>query len=317
MAADSTDLPFELPSKHEPLRVKLDDTGAVYLLERPAALGLQIALKTGRPLLVRGEPGIGKTQLARVAETLLNRSLITHAVTSRTETNELLWTADLVSRLAEAQIINDAKERHRLALKNFILPGRLWWAMNWQSARDQLDIYQAGTGMEHGEPPCAESPNGIVMLIDEIDKADAAIPNGLLDALGQQAFDVPAIGRVKQGDTPPLIIFTTNRERYLPDAFLRRCWVLPLTLPKATDTNPSLAEVLTARGEAHFGAHFAKDVYAAAAQTVIKARRETPGDRYRPGVAEVIELLRAVRHEPDPKGRLKELELYVFDKQGD
>lgn len=308
---------FELPPEGAPRTIPLAPqqglSDTIYVLERLPAVAIQIALKTGRPLLVRGEPGIGKTQLARAASALLKRPLIAHAVTSHTETNDLLWSADLVARLTEAQLAKTKADRPRTALRNFILPGPLWWAMNREAAEAQLDRYKKATETDIA-PPCEASSNGVVLLIDEIDKADAAIPNGLLDALGHGGFNAPAVGRITQEGTAPLIIFTTNRERYLPDAFLRRCWVLPLTLP--ADDDPDLAGFLTSRGKAHFDEAFDDAVYEEAAKMVIDARKATPIDRYRAGIAEFIELLRAVKDHAEPLDLLAELGTFVLDKQG-
>lgn len=329
--------PPEGKLRRQPLRARRGMPASVHLLDRRSALAINAALASKRPLLVRGEPGIGKSQLARAAADLLRRSLVTYTVNSRTETDALLWRTDLVARLAEAQIAGSGGDRRRLALRRFVRPGPLWWGLDWDGASDQLDVYHqviAGTdepatapadqlAADAITPPDARSPNGVVVLIDELDKADSAIPNGLLDALGHRGFDVPGVARVslKDGAPWPLVVFTTNEERHLPEAFLRRCFVLPLSLPKTKD---ALMTALIERGTAHFGPdrpdkaskQLDAGVIADAAEAIADDRLEHEGDRrYRPGVAEYLDLLGAIQPADDPGALLTEVKEFVLNKQ--
>ena len=301
---------FPIPEDGHPLRVEFANVSpgddAVYLIERKPALALRAALLTKRPLLVRGEPGIGKTQLARAAAEHLGRRFERVTVNARTETNELLWTVDHVERLARAQMARTQTEVDNLKIDDFVRPGPVWRALNPASARTPT----------LKEPPVGpKDRSGTVLLIDEIDKADTAIPNGLLEALGKRTFTAPRDRTVSalDGVPAPLIIFTTNRERFLPNAFLRRCWVLELAI------GDDIAGYLRVRGEAHFGTGaFTEDVWTQAASIVEAARQDRAEDAYRPGVAEYIELLRAVHaEEPKERGaRLEDLREFITDKQG-
>ena len=292
---------------------------SVHLLDHASIHALNAALIGGRPLLVRGHPGVGKSQLARAAADLLDRAFVAHTVTSRTETDDLLWHVDLVARLAEAQLAGVTQDRSRLDLKHFVCPGPLWWGFNWASAQAQLNDYrQVVAGASSGtQAPDEPSMNGVVVLIDEIDKADSAVPNGLLDALGHRGFNPPGVARVAQAEGPaPLVIFTTNEERHLPDAFLRRCFVHTMRLP---EDNDRLIEALRMRGEAHDqveGWGLEPTTIAAAAERVAADRlAKEAGAGYRPGMAEYLDLLRAVQGAPDPDALLKSLATFVLDKQ--
>lgn len=231
-----------------------------HILEEKEHWAIKAAVAANRPLLVRGEPGIGKTQLAWAAAELLNRPLLSLTVDSNTEARDLLWSFDAVQRLAEAQVApvttkNIEELRDLIAVKNFIKPGPIWFAFDWQSATDQL---------AKGQKPPARMPKkkwtpteGVVVLIDEIDKAESDVPNGLLESLGYREFlpqgwDEPI--QLKEPTQPPLIVITTNEERVLPDAFLRRCLVLPIQLPNVSTTEEQelFVEYLVKRGEAHF-----------------------------------------------------------------
>ena len=169
-------------------------------------------------------------------------------------------------------------------------------AFDWHSAQEPAP------GIRVAEPPVAEGTdptNGVVVLLDEIDKADSSVPNGLLDALGQGGFEGPAGRRVECGAIPPLVVVTTNEERSLPDAFLRRCLVLQMRLPR---DRSRLVEWLKRRGRAHFDSgHLAEAVFVQAAEMLADDRQRlvrqglTP-----PGCAEYLDLLRSVaRSEPD------------------
>lgn len=281
---------------------------------------INASLACRRPLLVRGEPGMGKSQLARAAASALGRALLHHVVDARTEPRDLLWTVDAVSRLAEAQLVgamhsgNRAEEvesRRRVELLGFVQPGILWWAMSWPTAAEQA----SRAGVSPPSTPEGWTPaNGVVVLVDEIDKADASVPNALLDVLGHGRFDVPTREPVASTDvSAPLILFTTNEERTLPDAFLRRCMVLHLTLPENED---ELVAFLAKRGRAQLPemrpSAKGQDVFDAVGRVVAKARQEMEReDLLRPGVAEYIDLLR-VLHEQRPgdaEGQLELLEL--------
>ena len=239
---------------------KTSNESIVHILEEKEHWAIKAAVAANRPLLVRGEPGIGKTQLAWAAAELLNRPLLSLTVDSNTEARDLLWSFDAVQRLAEAQVApvtskNKEELRDLIAVKNFIKPGPIWFAFDWQSATDQLS---------KGQKPPARMPkkewsptDGVVVVIDEIDKAESDVPNGLLESLGYREFlpqgwDVPI--QLNEPTQPPLIVITTNEERVLPDAFLRRCLVLPMQLPNiaTADEQEQFVEYLVKRGEAHF-----------------------------------------------------------------
>lgn len=293
---------------------------SVHVIDQKSSLAVNAALVTGRPLLVRGEPGTGKSQLARAASQALGRAFVQHAVDSRTETRDLLWTQDTVARLAEAQLVGSLPSATQesvarcMAIENFIHPGPLWWAFDWQSATEQAKRVRKN-------PPAPQGgtiEHGVVVLIDEIDKADSAVPNGLLDALGHGRFDVPSgVTVTMDAKRRPLVLITTNEERALPDAFLRRCFVLHLKLP---GSRAELISALLRRGRAHFTQEELSDaVLMAAAEQLAKDRDQaTELGLAPPGLAEYIDLLSAVleqeKTEDQQLALLGEIAQFAFEK---
>lgn len=262
---------------------------------------INAALSAQRPLLVRGEPGVGKSQLARAAAKVLGRVFVQHVVDARTESRDLLWHFDAVGRLAKAQIMgaltfdNEKKAlkmlEQELAVARFLHPGALWWAFDWVSALGQAESVKEGAPPN---PDGGDPAKGSVVLIDEIDKAESDVPNGLLEALGNGEFTPQGLGRpVKAEGPPPLVVITTNEERTLPDAFIRRCLVLHLDLPKDRD---KLIAKLVARGKAHFGEQTTAAVLNRAAELLAQDRADAEQRHWRPlpGQAEYLDLLRAV-----------------------
>ena len=256
---------------------EIDRTKPIKLLDRPglpeqyhlfdeeSADAIRAALAAMRPLLIRGETGVGKTQLATAAASVLGRPLVSKVVDSRTESRDLMWEFDAILRLADAQIAaalpahqvehrsvsegetrDFLRERLRveLAVANYVRPGPLWWAFNWRSAHRQAERTQ--TPIPRFGPE-ADPQNGCVVLLDEIDKADTDVPNGLLEALGSGAFT--PLGQsdpVEVQGEPPLVVITTNDERVLPNAFIRRCLVLEVKLP--VDDELLIAHLVARRG---------------------------------------------------------------------
>ena len=257
---------------------------------------INAALLAGRPLLVRGEPGVGKSQLARAAAQGLGRVFVSKVIDARTEARDLLYTFDAVRRLADAQTLNargitEAKAvEQALAELRYVQPGPLWWAFDWDGARRPTD------GAENTPPEQsdeADPGNGAVVLLDELDKADSSVPNGLLEALGQGAFDGPGGLRVESRSTPPLVVVTTNEERALPDAFLRRCLVLHLKVPTK---RPELLTWLEHRARGHFDqSQIANSILRQAAEQLADDRREILRRGLAPpGSAEFLDLLRVL-----------------------
>jgi MoxR-like ATPase len=282
------------------------------------------AIAANRPLLVRGEPGLGKSQLALAASSLLNRPYKSFTIDSHTEARDLLYSFDAVQRLAEAQVaanyFRDDRQALRKAIRvrRFVSPGPLWWAVSWTSANKQQKIYNSNRQDEapvfaSPQPPGTWEPKqGIVILIDEIDKADSSLPNGLLEVLGSHQFLPVGFRRPITSDShtlPPLIVITTNRERAMPPAFLRRCLILDLALPKyevlKNSPDPSSDELVESNpfidhfvklGQAHFGTQIPENVYRSLAELLHEDRRnaEQSQSGIKPGPAEYIDLLRAM-----------------------
>ena len=280
----------------------------VHLLEENAIHAINAALGAGRPLLVRGEPGTGKSQLARAAAKALGRAFIPFVVDARTESRDLLWHFDAVERLAQAQLqgalCTDRDQiREQMHVKRFIAPGPLWWAFNWDEASDQA------IHLKHTPPPQPDGGshrNGCVVLIDEIDKAESDVPNGLLEALGVSSFQPQGLDApVTVQGTAPLLLITTNEERTLPDAFLRRCFVLPLDPPDVVRERETFLDHLIRRGAAHFPQMEGLQIVVekekrlflqVAAELVAEDRVNAIDQRLNPlpGVAEYLDLLRSV-----------------------
>jgi MoxR-like ATPase len=240
--------------------------------------------------------------------------LIAKYVDARTEAHDLMWSQDAVSRLAEAQTIQaSGGSLDKLARKRFVIPGPLWWAINWKSAKDHVDAAEVKpTTLPGSEPPA----KGMVVLIDEIDKADSSVPNGLLECLGQQSFAVPGLDEKIVAKPPlPLVLLTSNDERPLPRAFVRRCVVLHLRLPSVEQ---ELAAWLAQRGRAHFGGKLPDADIVAAAQQVVQDRSRVE-ERHRPGLAEYIDLLTALHRGVgrDAKQPIAALATFVLRKYDD
>jgi MoxR-like ATPase len=262
-----------------------------HVLTRREAVGILAALAAGRPLLLRGEPGVGKTQLARAAAVWLGRAFVHQTVDAQTEPTALLWRLDAVRRLADAQLLaqvgltRDAL-RTELALGNYLQPGALWWAFDWEGAQAQ-----AATA-EGGPAACGHAGSaagGVVALVDEIDKAESSVPNGLLAALAGGSFTRPDQTVVSRGGSNPLVIIATNEERPMPEAFLRRCLVLHLALP---EPRGELIDYLLRRSGRVEGVSPA--VQRAVAELIADARGKASPGAPREGLAEHLDLLRAL-----------------------
>lgn len=219
-------------------------------------------------------------------------------VNARTECQDLQWQFDAVARLGEAQALahfHADEIAGRLQPRRFVTPGPLWWVFDWQSATEQYDYCEHPLEAAPIPPPRWQPDKGSVLLIDEIDKADTDLPNGLLETLGNGDFALPYLGesvRQSPANPPPLVIITTNEERELPAAFLRRCLVLELSLPKE---DAALLTFLCERGKVHFESSCTDEVRQQASRLLLEDRKTALARGLpAPGQAEYLDLLRAV-----------------------
>lgn len=231
---------------------------SVHVFDERTAQAVRAALASGRPLLVRGEPGTGKSQLARAAAKVLGRKFLSHVVDAHTEIQDLWYRFDAVSRLGNAQVLSaigknksDEQIDQMLSPEEYLSPGILWWAFDWNDASSKKGKHPFFIP-DTNDP--GDEKKGVVLLLDEIDKADADLPNSLLETLDNGQFTVPWIKKtvgVAHGDLAnrPLVVLTTNEDRQLPGAFIRRCLVLDLQLPKEKN---ELIRKLKERAVFHF-----------------------------------------------------------------
>ena len=238
---------------------------ADYVATEDLRIAVNAAIALERPLLVKGEPGTGKTELARQVAGALGLRLIEWSVKSTTRAQQGLYEYDAVSRLRDSQL-GDPRVGD---VRNYLRRGKLWEAFT--------------------------ADEKVVLLIDEIDKADIEFPNDLLQELDRMEFFVYETGETVVAKHRPIVIITSNNEKELPDAFLRRCFFHYIRFPDA-DT---LARIV--------GVHFpgVKQTLLREALTQFYALRETPGLKKKPSTSEALDWIRLLMAEDLDAGDLR------------
>jgi len=326
-----------------------------HMFDEQDCYALWAAYSAGRPLLVRGKPGTGKSQMARAIAEQLGWAFVSEVIQGSTELSELHWHFDAIGRLGEAQArgatnsvdnnngdnTKENSNQDRLNPLNFLSPGAFWWGYNWHSAAEQYKHC-----VTHLRPPPEEpdtntvagkdwdrETGGVVLLLDEIDKAEPDLPNGLLETLGQYRFTVPYINHkdnktqirnpITANPVRLLVVITTNEERELPTAFVRRCFVHTLKMEESNELVDGVEKRtswLIARGKLHFGSRIDKDVYEQAARLLWQDRSGGSYTRYPPGLAEYIDLLSAlegIRDHTVQRSRLNSIARFALKKEVD
>ncbi|NJC41737.1 MoxR-like ATPase [Brevundimonas alba] len=223
-----------------------------YIATDDLKIAVNAAVALERPLLIKGEPGTGKTVLAYEIARALNAPLITWHVKSTTKAHNGLYEYDAVSRLRDSQL---GEERVH-DVRNYLKPGKLWEAFT--------------------------SPARPVLLIDEIDKADIEFPNDLLQELDRMEFFVQETGETIRAEVRPVVIITSNNEKELPDAFLRRCFFHYIRFPD-DGTMRAIVEV-------HFPG--IKPRLVSEALKTFYEIRDTPGLKKKPSTSELLDWLK-------------------------
>ncbi|WP_343082066.1 MoxR family ATPase [Ostreiculturibacter nitratireducens] len=225
-----------------------------YVAAPDLAVAVNAAVALERPLLVKGEPGTGKTELAREVAESLGLPLVEWHVKSTTKASQGLYEYDAVSRLRDSQLGDERVHD----VRNYIRKGKLWQAF--------------------------EADGKVVLLIDEIDKADIEFPNDLLQELDRMEFHVYETGETIRARQRPIVIITSNNEKELPDAFLRRCFFHYIRFPDP--------ETMKAIVDVHFPG--VKEALLTTALTQFYELRETPGLKKKPSTSEVLDWLKLI-----------------------
>ena len=233
------------------MKFKSTDT---YIAADDLAVAVNAAVTLERPLLVKGEPGTGKTELARQVASSLEMEIIEWNIKSTTRAQQGLYEYDAVSRLRDSQL-GDVRVH---SVENYIKKGKLWKAF--------------------------DTEQKVVLLIDEIDKADIEFPNDLLQELDRMAFHVYETGATVEAKHRPVVIITSNNEKELPDAFLRRCFFHYISFPDP--------ETLRKIIEVHHPS--LKSQLLETALTQFFEIRETSGLKKKPSTSEVLDWLKLI-----------------------
>jgi MoxR-like ATPase len=236
-----------------------------YVATDDLRMAVNAAVTLQRPLLIKGEPGTGKTLLAEEVALALNMPLLTWHIKSTTKAQQGLYEYDAVSRLRDSQLGNEKVND----IANYIKRGKLWDAF--------------------------DSERQTVLLIDEIDKADIEFPNDLLLELDRMEFFVYETGETIRARQRPIIIITSNNEKELPDAFLRRCFFHFISFP-SRETMRQIVEV-------HYPG--IKQSLVQQAMEVFFEVRDIPGLKKKPSTSELIDWLKLLMADDIPDEVLK------------
>ena len=235
-----------------------------YVATQDLMLAVNAAITLKRPLLVKGEPGTGKTMLAEEVASALGMPLLQWHVKSTTKAQQGLYEYDAVSRLRDSQL-SDAESAGKVRdIRNYIVQGVLWQAFN--------------------------ADRQVALLIDEIDKADIEFPNDLLREIDRMEFYVYETRELVKAKHRPVVFITSNNEKELPDAFLRRCFFHYIKFPDA-QTMQSIVDV-------HFPG-LKKELLAAAMKTFYEVRN-LPGLKKKPSTSELLDWLKLLVAEDIP-----------------
>ncbi len=247
------------------MSVKFEGT-KTYVATQDLKVAVNAAITLERPLLIKGEPGTGKTVLAQEVARALGAPMIEWHIKSTTKAQQGLYEYDAVSRLRDGQL-GDERVRD---IKNYIKRGKLWEAF-----------------VREPRP---------VLLIDEIDKADIEFPNDLLQELDRMEFFVYETGEVVKAKTRPVVIITSNNEKELPDAFLRRCFFHYIKFPDP-ETMAQIVDV-----------HFPnlKGRLISEALRVFYELRDMPGLKKKPSTSELLDWLKLLMNEDIDPAILRE-----------
>src|SRR5436190_16239655 len=233
---------------------------ATYVADDDLKLAVNAAVTLQRPLLIKGEPGTGKTMLAEEVARALGKPLFQWHIKSTTKAQQGLYEYDAVSRLRDSQL----GDQRVGDIANYIMKGVLWQAF--------------------------ESPERAVVLVDEIDKADIEFPNDLLRELDRMEFFVYETQRTVRALHRPIIFITSNNEKELPDAFLRRCFFHYIRFPDR--------ETMQAIVDVHFPD--LQKILVQKAMDIFYQVREVPGLKKKPSTSELIDWLKLLLHEDLP-----------------
>ena len=237
-----------------------------YIATEDLKVAVNAAITLERPIIVKGEPGTGKTMLAHEVAEAIGCEIITWHIKSTTKAQQGLYEYDAVTRLRDSQL-GDEKVKD---IKNYISKGKLWNAF--------------------------ESEKKPVLLIDEIDKADIEFPNDLLLELDKMEFFVYETGETIKAVNRPIVIITSNNEKELPDAFLRRCFFHYIKFPEA-ETMEEIVNV-------HFP-NIKKDLISEAFK-IFYDIRDVPGIKKKPSTSELIDWLKLLMTDDVDAKTLKE-----------
>ena len=237
-----------------------------YVATDDLKVAVNAAVLLRRPLLVKGEPGTGKTVLAQEIAKALDAPLIEWNVKSTTKAHQGLYEYDAVARLRDGQL-GDPRVHE---ISNYIRKGKLWEAFT--------------------------SPTLPVLLIDEIDKADIEFPNDLLQELDRMAFHVYETGQTVAAQERPVVVITSNNEKELPDAFLRRCFFHYIKFPDR--------ETMQAIIDVHFPG--IQKILVNRALEIFYEIRDVPGLKKKPSTSELLDWLKLLLNEDMPLDVLQE-----------